>query len=130
MSITLESLPRTTLNTTVDIERAPAWPIPGTQAPNAHLTWAEFVDRQMAMRASMSPGKASEPAAPVAHYPQQPPVAVYPDVDTPAGPGWPLPATQTPHAHLTWAEWLDAQTDGGAKHTDAHYVRAVLQRIS
>jgi hypothetical protein len=23
---------------------------------------------------------------------------------------WPLPATQLPHAHLTWLEWLETQS--------------------
>jgi len=36
-------------------------------------------------------------------------------------PAWPLPATQMPNAHLTWAEWCarQAATEAAAEHIAA-----------
>lgn len=37
-------------------------------------------------------------------------------------PSWPLPATQLPGAHLTWAEWVDLQTSQLAREPHGEYL--------
>lgn len=82
------------------------WPLPATKAPNAHLTWAEWVAMQAMMRLRERHERV------VQTPPIQPDAATFPNHVALAGPVWPLPATQAPNACLTWAEWLEAQASG------------------
>jgi hypothetical protein len=97
-----------TLNTTTDVNVSPqpAWPLPATQIPGAHLTWAEWTAKQAISR----PSESQESV--VQTRPAQLHAAALPDHDPVANMVWPLPRTQQPNARLTWAEWLAAQAGG------------------
>jgi hypothetical protein len=80
------------------------WPLPATQEAHAHLTWTEWTARQTAS-ASRTQRQASasftlDQRGVVAHLARRSATRLT----------WPLPATQLPNAHLTWLEWLDAQS--------------------
>jgi hypothetical protein len=107
MSTTLGTTLGTTRNTITP--RPFAWPLAPTKHPHAHLTWAEWTAQQAATIASerrvvhMAPVRALSA--------QRSPVTAFERGSTPL-PVWPLPATQLPNAHLTWAVWLDVQATG------------------
>ncbi|MGO8951212.1 MAG: hypothetical protein ACLQUY_26870 [Ktedonobacterales bacterium] len=104
-----------TLDTTVDIS-TPAqfvWPLPATKLSNASLTWAEWVSRQADTGAGLQYGVAvaSAQMVPVQQRSAQYSI-MYLDNKTVARLIWPLPATRLPKAHLTWDEWVEAQSNG------------------
>jgi hypothetical protein len=107
------------MNTTNDTTRQHqfVWPLPGTKLPHAHLTWAEWVARQAATNSREQSAALAVPALTLSA--DQCSVR-YLDVDATVHFVWPLPATQLPNAHLTWAEWLDVQANGAAIHHAEH----------
>lgn len=89
-------------DTAVQSQRA--WPLPGTQIAQAHLTWTEWMARQAAQFA----GARYQALASRAKRQMR---SVF-SVREYAAPRltWPLPATQLPNANLTWLEWLETQS--------------------
>ena len=81
-----------------------AWPLPGTQIAQAHLTWTEWMERQ----AEQFAGARYHALASRAKHQTKSAFSVIEY----AAPRltWPLPATQLPHARLTWLEWLQTQS--------------------
>lgn len=81
-----------------------AWPLPGTQVAEAHLTWVGWTARQAAQVTSAS----HQARAPRAKH--QTISATSITRYTAQRLTWPLPATQLPNARLTWANWLKTQS--------------------
>jgi hypothetical protein len=102
-----ETLPR---NASHDMTTLPqdTWPLAGTKLPHAHLTWAEWILEQTAIRSSqqyMMPAAIRE-TLPAGH-------GLVSSLERGIAPTiWPLPGTQLPHAHLTWTEWVDLLANG------------------
>jgi hypothetical protein len=89
-------------DTVVQSQRA--WPLPGTQIAQAHLTWNEWMARQAAQFA----GARYQALAPQAKHQTRSAISIIEY----AAPRltWPLPATQLPNARLIWLEWLETQS--------------------
>jgi hypothetical protein len=83
-----------------------AWPLPGTRIAHAHLTWADWTDQQAAQTAG------ARSLAPKPTGLEQGSSVLYVERGAASPLTWPLAGTQLPNAHLTWAEWLDAQSTG------------------
>jgi hypothetical protein len=83
----------------------PAWPLPGTMLPHAHLSWGEWVTRISEELPTVAPSTiemaASEPDSIryLEHYATMPTL-----------PTWPLPATSLNNFRISWAEWVDNLT--------------------
>jgi len=94
------------MNTKTDtaVQSQSAWPLPGTQIEQAHLTWTEWMARQAAQFASAR----YQALAPRAKHQTRSATSIMEY----AAPRltWPLPATQLPNARLTWLEWLETQS--------------------
>ena len=91
-------------NTLAAVQSQLAWPLLGTQVPNAHLTWIGWTARQAAQIASAG----YQALAPRAKHQTRSATSIIEH----AAPRltWPLPATQLPNARLTWLEWLETQS--------------------
>lgn len=102
-----EVLPR---NASHDMTTQPqdVWPLAGTKLPHAQLTRTEWILKQAAIMSSqkyMMPA-ASRETLPVGH-------SLVLSLERGTAPTiWPLPGTQLPHAHLSWAEWVDLLANG------------------
>jgi hypothetical protein len=81
-----------------------AWPLPGTQVVEAHVTWTEWTARQAAQVA----GARYQAVAQRAKHQTISATSIM--RYTAPRLTWPLPATQLPNARLTWIEWLKAQS--------------------
>lgn len=114
----------TTTNSTTTQHQL-VWPLPATRLSNAHITWAEWVARQAATLSSEQ--YAAAPVVPAQTLPTEQRSVRYLNRDTETRPVWPLPATQLPHAHLTWAEWVAVQAHGA---TDQQPEHAASQRAA
>jgi hypothetical protein len=95
------------MNTNIDTttQSQLAWPLPGTHIAHAHLTWAEWITKQAANVAS------AHYVAPMPMGLDQQSTVMYLARGGESHLTWPLPATKLPNAHLSWAEWLDAQSN-------------------
>jgi hypothetical protein len=105
----------TTLHTSQHTDTQPQldWPLPGTKAPNGHLTWAQWIAYQAGNLSAMQSNDSTE---------ARPTLSARPDAlrlvagntmqDALAHRAWPLPATKVPNGRLSWAQWLVAQAQG------------------
>src|SRR5262245_42309911 len=91
------------MKTDTAVQSQLAWPLPGTQIAQAHLTWTQWLARQAAQVASaryqaLAPRakRQTRSTSSIMRY-------------TAPHLTWPLPATQLPNARLTWVEWLKTQ---------------------
>jgi len=92
------------MTTQLDVRTSPTWPLAPTQEAHAHLTWTEWTARQAASVAhTQRPAYASFTL-------DQRDVVAHLDRRTATRLTWPLPATQSPNARLSWGAWLDAQS--------------------
>jgi len=100
-----ETIPMTTQR---DIQTQPQanWPLPPTLETHAHLTWAEWMVQQ-----ATNLGNPHIQALTFSAPNQRERVARL-DRRTATRLTWPLQATLTPNARLSWAAWLDAQSRG------------------
>jgi len=91
-----------TINTVTQSQLA--WPLPGTQIAHAHRTWADWTDQQAAQTAS------AQYLAPAPTVLDQNSAVMRIERSAASPLTWPLAGTQLPNAHLTWTDWLDAQS--------------------
>ncbi|HEX3269927.1 MAG TPA: hypothetical protein VHR15_04700 [Ktedonobacterales bacterium] len=92
------------MTTQLDVRTSLAWPLPPTQEAHAHLTWTEWTAQQAA---SVTHTRRQAPAS---FTLDQRSVVAHLDRRTATRLTWPLPATQSSNARLSWAAWLDAQS--------------------
>jgi len=92
------------MTTQSNVQTQPAWPLPATQEPHAHLTWAEWAAQQATNIVHAQDQALTFPAL------DQRSIGARLDRRAAERLTWPLPATQAPNARLSWAAWLDAQS--------------------
>lgn len=81
------------------------WPLPATRLPNAHLTWSAYQAWQAAHLCDSPP-----PASTLSVDMDMPADSIRYLASSPSPHfAWPLPATQLPHAYLSWADWIAHQ---------------------
>lgn len=82
------------------------WPLPATSLPHAHLTWSEYMVWQ-ATHLANPPATVQSIQLSSLEIAQS---SIHVMSSSPAQRSvWPLPATQLPNTHLTWAEWIAQQ---------------------